>query len=1270
MLAKVRFVADLHIHSHYSRATSRDCNPENLQQWAVCKGISLLGTGDFTHPGWREELRAKLEPAEEGLYRLRPEFQRPKEEQPPNSRPVRFVVTGEISSIYKKDGRVRKVHHLLILPNLEAADELSRRLELIGNIRSDGRPILGLDSRLLLEMMLEACPEALYIPAHIWTPHFSVFGANSGFDSLEECYGDLTKYIYAVETGLSSDPPMNWRLSALDRFTLVSNSDAHSPSNLGREANLLDIEFSYPALRQAIVDRNADQFIGTLEFFPEEGKYHWDGHRDCQVRWAPAQTRAAAGICPICKRRVTVGVLHRVEELADRPEGFRPPNARPFESLVPLPEILSTVLGVGVKSKKVRLQYQEMLSRLGPELSILREIPIEEIATDSGELVAESIRRMRAGKVQAQPGFDGEYGKIWFLPSKTRKHLLKQTFLFEEAELESDIDINESETAISGPALPRLAASQQSSDPIDAVIRRTKPAGTPVHATKADPVADTAKPAFTADLNPIELPESGDIKRSFKQPQIIDAPNLEQQAAITASQGPVVVIAGPGTGKTQTLVRRIAHLIQTQGVSADQITAVTFTNKAAKEIRSRLAEQLAKSPGAANRQTIDAEAGIADLPITDRQTDSGRIVREPAFPEQISGKRSRRMANRPIAADQTLDGPTARINLGTFHSICLDLLRAFWGPERPLLLLDEVDARRVFAEVIREQDRKQSRNSDRLFRELSFCKNQGFRPDSPGVSPKLAPLYKAYQERLAEYRAFDYDDLLLNTAEIFETSPASEAKALLLKQLRQRFTGLLVDEFQDVNPIQYRLVRAWAGTGENTFVIGDPDQAIYGFRGADYRFFGRLQADFPKTRIYQLRLNYRSAPAILEAAAAVISPAPEPDTAPPCPAKAALIAVRSRQSQIQHWVVPSALAEGISICQEINRLVGGINMLQSHGQGAGLKQAAPGSGAAAADADAARSFSEIAVLYRTSRQAAVLEECLLREGIPYRILGRESFLDNPQVRTLLNFLWVLQDPTDDFHLFSCLNNPVFGLNKKLVNLIRETSRHSGCTAWDALLGLSENSAGQRVPGLKKLPAFAAMIEKYRVQINSRFPQQLLMDWIEENSIGAEGPGEPAVKRLLGIASGYANLDAFLRHLVLATDTDHERMGCSAAGFSEFVTLMTMHAAKGLEFPVVFIAGAEDGLIPLKPLKIRQPAAADLAEERRLFYVGITRAKDELLLLSARHRVLPGLTDEALSQPSIFLQQIPEALLSVRILEKQKAKSKAEDTNSFQQLSLF
>ncbi len=317
------FIADFHIHSKYSRATSKDCVPEVLELWARRKGLNLIGTGDFTHAAWRGELKEKLVPSEEGLYALKDEYRREDEIAGPDFKP-RFIVSGEISSIYKKNGRVRKIHNLILLPGLDQAEALSRRLEAIGNLHSDGRPILGLDARDLLEITLSVCPDTIFIPAHVWTPHFSLFGAYSGFDSIEECFEDLTGHIQALETGLSSDPPMNWQLSALDKFTLVSNSDAHSPGNLAREANIFQTDLSYPLIARALQNRDTQEFYGTIEFFPEEGKYHYDGHRNCKVCLTPAQTEATSGLCPVCGGRITVGVLHRVTALADRNEDLSP----------------------------------------------------------------------------------------------------------------------------------------------------------------------------------------------------------------------------------------------------------------------------------------------------------------------------------------------------------------------------------------------------------------------------------------------------------------------------------------------------------------------------------------------------------------------------------------------------------------------------------------------------------------------------------------------------------------------------------------------------------------------------------------------------------------------------------------------------------------------------------------------------------------------------------------------------------------------------------
>ena len=405
----MKTIADLHIHSRFSMATSKEGTPENLDFWARKKGISLIGTGDFTHPVWREELKERLVSEENGLYRLRDEYVKEESRKFPGEG-TRFVVSGEISSIYKKNGKTRKVHNVILLPSLETADAMAQRLEKIGNIHSDGRPILGLDSHDLLEMMLDVCPEGILIPAHIWTPHFSVLGAKSGFDSVEECFEELAPYIHALETGLSSDPAMNWRISKLDRYQLVSNSDAHSPSKLGREANLLDIDCSYEGLYRAI--QTGEGLEGTVEFFPEEGKYHFDGHRKCGVSLSPVEAERLGGICPVCGKKLTMGVDHRVEQLADRAEGFVKKDGKKYESLIPLPEVISACMGYSTASKKVQGCFEQMIQTLGTEFDILRNVPSEDIKSCAGERIAEGIENVRTGNVKRIPGYDGEYGKI------------------------------------------------------------------------------------------------------------------------------------------------------------------------------------------------------------------------------------------------------------------------------------------------------------------------------------------------------------------------------------------------------------------------------------------------------------------------------------------------------------------------------------------------------------------------------------------------------------------------------------------------------------------------------------------------------------------------------------------------------------------------------------------------------------------------------------------------------------------------------------------
>jgi len=540
-----KFVADLHIHSPFSRATSKKLDPYFLAAWAEIKGISVLGTGDFTHPQWLEQLEQTLEPVKDGLFKLKENVDLNALKLSPIPLKLRgkvyFILSAEISSIYKKNGKVRKIHNLIYVPSLDKAKELNKRLAKIGNLHSDGRPILGLDAKHLLEMVLELDSRAHLIPAHIWTPWFSLFGSKSGFDAIEECFEDLSQYIFALETGLSSDPEMNWMWSKLDRFALVSNSDAHSGENLAREANLFQGEISYDGMFYALKREGlGHKFLGTIEFYPEEGKYHLDGHRKCNVVFTPKQTLAHQGICPVCGKKLTVGVLHRVLALADREQPIQPKHSPGYLSLIPLKEILAEILQVGAKTKKVNQVYFELISRFGSELDILINVPEQELGKIQPGLDL-ALARMRQGKVFKKPGFDGEYGKISLFTPKEIKELTQGKFF-----LSSDLT------------------------QIEEYVRQTR----------------LDKPVFkstpTSTLNP------------------------EQKKAI-AELGPVLVIAGPGTGKTFTLIARIQHLLK-QGVNPRHVLTVTFTRKAAQELKERLYLLLGEQNSLPTADTLHALA--------------------------------------------------------------------------------------------------------------------------------------------------------------------------------------------------------------------------------------------------------------------------------------------------------------------------------------------------------------------------------------------------------------------------------------------------------------------------------------------------------------------------------------------------------------------------------------------------------------------------------------------------------------------------------------
>ena len=517
----MRFHADLHIHSKYSRATSKDCDLEHLAYWARKKGITVVGTGDFTHPVWLAELKDKLVPAEPGLFRLRDDIARSVDERLPPScnGQTRFMLSVEISTIYKKGELTRKVHHLVYVPDFAAADRFAARLARIGNIASDGRPSLGLDSRHLLEIVLEASPDAYLVPAHIWTPWFAVLGSRGrhGRRALRD----------PRTTSRRRDRPvvrsaMNWRISFLDRYRLVSNSDSHSPPKLGREATLFDTDVDYFALRRAL--ETGAGYVGTVEFFPEEGKYHLDGHRKCNIRLTPEETRAQGGRLRL-RQAVTVGVMHRVDALADRAEAESapPPTAGQVCSLVPLPEILSEITASGPTSQTVERNYERLLSSLGAELSILEQVPVEDIARAESSLLAEGIARLRAGKVIRDAGYDGEYGVIrLFEPSELRRHTAGG-LLFD---------------------LPKAGVRDQASD-----IGAQPPAT--AHAAKQQ-----HSRASRRGLRPASRP-----------PALLRA-SIRSVRRCAVVHGPLLIIAGPGSGKTRTLTPRIAHLVADEGVAS------------------------------------------------------------------------------------------------------------------------------------------------------------------------------------------------------------------------------------------------------------------------------------------------------------------------------------------------------------------------------------------------------------------------------------------------------------------------------------------------------------------------------------------------------------------------------------------------------------------------------------------------------------------------------------------------------------------------------
>ena len=1010
--------ADLHIHSRFSRATSKTLNLRQLAAWGRVKGLDVVGTGDFTHSGWMAEIDEVLVPEGNGLFRLR-DPRGLTRELPwlggyPLAGETRFVLCTEISSIYKRSGKVRKVHNLVFMPDLDKARAFTAKLAKIGNLESDGRPILGLDSRDLLEIVLETAEGAYLVPAHIWTPWFSLFGSKSGFDTVEECYGDLTGHIFAMETGLSSDPAMNWLWSELDAYRMISNSDAHSGEKLGREANLFSGELSYDGMFRALKGESlGDKFLGTIEFFPEEGKYHLDGHRKCGVVLDPAETHSRNGTCPVCGKPLTVGVLNRVMELADRSEPRRPAGHPDFQSLIPLKEVLSEIIGVGAGSKKVAARYAALIARFGSEFAILQDTPVEDIAK-ADRVLGEAVSRMRRGEVLRKSGYDGEFGVIK---------------VFSEQEVR---EIRSGGTLVSVPRAERRTTA--------AAEKRSEPGA----------------------LEP--FPVEGRVEF-----------NEAQKRAVAAGPHPVLVLAGPGTGKTRTLIGRIEALMN-NGVSARRILAATFTRRAAEEMGKRLIELRGENEA---------------LPRSD-----------------------------------------------TLHALAFEHWTEAYG-EAPVVL-DEESARRAFGRAtgLSGAELKDAWAQIQLARE---------RMQEP--AEELAGHFHAYTKLKESWNLADYTDLLVFWLEQIESDIYMNP-----------FTHVLVDEVQDLTPLQLAVAKALApGGGEGFFAIGDPNQSIYSFRGAAGDAAENLGSAWANLETIALTDNYRSSQAILDAAHVL---APESPT---------LAARRDIPGEIKLFSAPTAHSEAAWIAERVRELIGSTShSMADAGEGGGLS---PG---------------EIAVLVRFKAMTDPVRRALERFGLPVAAPEEEAFWHEPRVSKILD----------------------------------AAGRFLGLT------GQEDESGGEGLDIPDSVLSRGPMGMAAYLQDISPFDR---LFW-----------KSPAFRRLAKAYDEHGGWAGLVNWVNLQTEMDQVRAK------AEKVQIMSMHAAKGLEFEAVFLPALEDGIVPFAGAdfllgKKASVQGADTDEEKRLFYVALTRAKSQAFLSHAARRMLYG--KELRLPPSRFLALLPEDKLS-------------------------
>ena len=1105
----MKIIADLHIHSKYSRATARNLDFENLYYTAQIKGVTLIGTGDFTYPAWISEIESKLEETEPGLFSLKKEIARDIDKTiPENCRnPVRFILQTEISNIYKKDDRVRKNHNLVYFPDIVSVKKFNARLDAIGNIKSDGRPILGLDAADLLKIMLDVNDKGFFIPAHIWTPWFSMFGSKSGFDSIEECFGPLKSHIFAVETGLSSDPPMNWRIEDLDNVRLISNSDAHSPGYLGRNASVFNTDLSYFHIRQALENNNLEKFQGTLDMYPHQGKYHYDGHRKCNICINPATTAQIDGICPECGRKVTYGVLNRVQELATRQEGYVPENRHGFKSIIPLSDILAEIFEVGPKTKKVAANYTKAIEALGPELGILVNKSTEEIRAANVPLLAEAVTKMRTGDINIDPGYDGEFGKVKLFSRQEKERLKGEKNL-----------------------LFNLPAKKVKSKEKKLVVKN--------------------------NIKKKRVKNNQNMVRTIKSKGLLDGLNPEQKKAVESSAMAMVIQAGPGTGKTRTLTARIAYLVSKKNIEPGNILALTFTNKAAKELEQRI--------------------------------------------------------------DQYVPKTKSRVLAATFHAFCLKLLKEHKGFNAAIA--DESLRISLIKEAIGKGAKRGIANKiDQL---ISLCKQNLLGPDDNFEnliknveSGYFKKKYQAYQALCQEQNVVDFEDLILMAVKMLAGSEG------ILSSVRKQYHYIFIDEYQDLNFGQYELAKM-ISQGSNIVVIGDPDQSIYGFRGSDNKYFNRFSDDFLGCEKIILTKNYRSTQTILDASFQMINKSLNKN------GKSKIFSDMEGAKKLIIKETASEQAEAVAIGKMIEKFVGGISFFSMD------------AGRVDPNTQKEYSFADFAILCRTGKQLITFINVFEKTGIPFQAADKNRQFEMSGIRQLISLCRIMAksesflDIQTIFHYFGA------GMGKKETAQLYQLYKKS-CNMG---LGIIETFVRADIRGFKevlkaKISMIAVILKGLKEETKNCDNKACIRILCSKTGLNDVIENDDKIKqafeKLISIARLYNDLKGFLDNIALNRDVD-------AMGFNmEKISLMTMHAAKGLEFPVVFVAGCEQGLVPFAK---DGKNIDNIDEERRLFYVAMTRAMDILCLTYAKKRSIYGKSSKR--QKSFFIEDIEKSLTQV------------------------